>query len=335
MTAINEQKTLELKLGVKGHFKLIKGDGETGEEVVVADFDNLITNQGLDYIMTSQRWVQDGMCKVGTGSATPAITDTQLQTGFARKAWDSYTYETDSDILTKTITCTCLFPVGTFNSTVISEIGSGKNAADYLIGSRALILDDFGAPTTITLLSTEYLRVYYSLVLQMPTSDITGSFTLGSLGTINYTARVGRWVHTNTASYAWTGRILLGYEYDYIRSIYGSDAVLGTTTGYPSSSSSIVLSTSSSTITPQAYVNGNFYQDLWTTFNTSHLNNTPNTTIGALGISIGAITGTTEAFQNTYGGFQILLDPYITKLYTLNELYSSITLKMRISIARV
>ena len=253
-----------MKFGVKGHFTLIKGNAETGEESVVADFDNLITNQGLDWIMNTTEWVQGGMCKVGTGSTAPTIHDTQLRTGFARRAWDSYTYTTDSGLLTKTITCTCLFPVGTFKSTVVSEIGSGVNAANYLIGSRALILDDFGMPTTLTLLSTEYLRVYYSLILQAPTSDITGSFTMGSLGTINYIARIGRWLHpsSNPASLTWRGRFVFptanGDNGVGIDTVYSSDAVLGGVTGRPTASTATSVSNLRE---PQSYVNGNFYRD--------------------------------------------------------------------------
>lgn len=328
MTAINEQKPLELKLGVKGHFKLIKGNGETGEETVVADFDNLVTNQGLDYIMNETRWVQDGSCKVGTGSATPSVTDTQLQKGFARRAWSSYTYSTDSILLTKTITCECTFPVGTFNSTVISEIGSGTNAANYLIGSRALILDDFGMPTTIALLSTEYLRVNYSLILQAPTEDVTGSFNMGSLGTINYTARIGRWLHPSPIdSNAWYGNItpLFG-------TVYSSDAALGAHTGVPTSTTNWDAFSYDSDV---AYSNGSYYRELWLVLGNGTFNSTINRTIGALGVGFIGMPSGAAPFNACYGGFQILLDPYITKLYKLNELYSSITLKMRISIARV
>lgn len=326
---------LNVKLGVKGHFKLVKGNGDTGEEKVVADFDNLITNAGLDMILRGDQLT--AYCSVGTGTTMPAVGDTALQSRFATTSTSggAATYSTDIINLTKTYTTIKRFAVGTFNSTIISEIGMGNtNSSPRTVGSRALILDEEGNPTTLTLLSTEYLKVYYTITLQAPTTDITGTFEMGSLGTIGYTARVGKWSSVSSPeSYDFGGRLWnTPSSLDFSMSAtFAAPSELGGVTGYPTG----VSSTGSPYGIIQSYVDGNFYRDMYFIFPQNSYNSTPNRNIASIALGIFSLDNVSFTSNLNAGGFQILFDPSITKLYTPNELYCSFTLKIRITIARV
>src|ERR1700760_2175445 len=77
--------SLDVKMKIKGHFSLTAINADTGEERFLTDFDNLVVNQGLDFIATgspSSSVVFYG-CVVGTGTSTPSPTDTLLQTFLA------------------------------------------------------------------------------------------------------------------------------------------------------------------------------------------------------------------------------------------------------------
>jgi hypothetical protein len=63
------------------------------------------------------------------------------------------------------------------------------SGANHRLYSRALILDGALNPTTITVLSNEYLTVYYQQRIQMPLTDASGSVTISGVGTFNYTRR--------------------------------------------------------------------------------------------------------------------------------------------------
>src|SRR6478736_4633516 len=74
-----KQVVIEQATKVAGYFKLevIRADGTIKS---THEFKNLVLNAGLD------RWAintADGFCHVGTGSATPAITDVALQSKYS------------------------------------------------------------------------------------------------------------------------------------------------------------------------------------------------------------------------------------------------------------
>lgn len=187
----------EVKVGVSGHFSIEKckvdAEGNLLEETrcVVAPWQkNLILNQGLNGIFgTSITYTQ--YCRVGSGSATPAFTDTALQSQIANNnviqatangtqnstppyyGWIRKTYRFEAGVATGNI----------------SEVGIGAGTTTNLF-SRALILDGLGAPTTITVLSDEVLDVIYELRSYAPTVDAAGTLTLGvEGGSYDYTIR--------------------------------------------------------------------------------------------------------------------------------------------------
>jgi hypothetical protein len=238
---------IPVKLGLSGRYTLIKGS-ERGEQVV-AEFDNLITNGGLDRLGMSSGSGILNYCQVGTGSTTPAFTDTSLAGRFASHSSIDDTTSTGSDItnLYRTTTHRYRFNAGVFNNTVISEVGIGWASSGGLF-SRALILDSGGSPTAITLLDDEYLDVVYSLRLNYPTIDVTGTTTISG-ESYDYILR----------SYQYTGIVSLSDLYfNGLDLLVGYTGELGTVVTAPSGTSeSIDVS-----VTTGVYTAGNYYVDI-------------------------------------------------------------------------
>jgi hypothetical protein len=175
------------KLG--GMYKLEAVNAENGQRRVLADwFPNLITTAGLEYICNSGRQSYNlDWCQVGTGSTTPQYTDTQLAQRLAgtdlqqtRSGWFSPTeYYAYAQV-------TYRFTPGQATGN-ISEVGVGWSSSGNLF-SRALVLDEFGAPTTVTVLSNEYLEVTYQVRHYAGTVDQTGQCELDGV-TYDWTVR--------------------------------------------------------------------------------------------------------------------------------------------------
>ncbi|MFV0409965.1 MAG: hypothetical protein ACK5LJ_09820 [Paracoccus sp. (in: a-proteobacteria)] len=165
------------KARVKGFYTLKRRKADTGDLIQqVGPFENLITDVGLDR-MGVNAYAPYGF--VGTGTATPAITDTQM---------GSFVHGTTSAV-----------PGGTWNAAAIrggapdywvqsevtfnftpgqatgnlTEVGVGWNSGGVLntghrVFSRALIVDGGGNPVTLTILADEYLELTYSLRMYPP-----------------------------------------------------------------------------------------------------------------------------------------------------------------------
>jgi hypothetical protein len=148
--------------------------------VEVREFDNLITDIGLD------RWGSGGpidRCQVGSGNSAPQFSDTGLQALVATSTtsravsapFNAFTF--DATNRSQTYTGCYRFDAGVATGT-LAEVAMGWSSAPAGIWCRALILDEANNPATITILSDEILDVYYSVKLQYPATDGSGSLTL-------------------------------------------------------------------------------------------------------------------------------------------------------------
>lgn len=236
-----------VKLGLSGRYTLIKGS-ERGEEVV-AEFDNLITNGGLDRLGMSSNSEILNYCQVGTGSTTPAFTDTSLASRFASHSSIEDTTSTGPDItnLYRTTTRRYRFNAGVFNNTVISEVGIGWASSGSLF-SRALILDSEGDPITITLLNDEYLDVVYSLRLNFPIADVTGTVSISGE---SYDYILRSYQRTNATH-------LTTLHFNGLDLLVGYTGELGGVITAPSGT----LETIDVLVTTGVYTAGNYYVDI-------------------------------------------------------------------------
>ncbi len=170
------------------------------------EFENLVTNIGLNRIATGSAF---NGCAIGSGTVVPSTTDTQLQ------SLGAYTTNITSATNGMQISFSPFygwsrkkfrFVAGTLNGNY-SEIGVGW--ANNQMFSRSLIRDGNDNPTTITVLSDEYLDVTYEVRLYIPTTDVvTVAGLTGLSDTITVTRRpifitqVGS--NTNAGYKGWT-----------------------------------------------------------------------------------------------------------------------------------
>ncbi len=183
------QLNLETKLS--GEYKLVisRGDGTVEE---TGWFKNIILDTGLDRMgITTTGIYATQYARVGTGTSTPVATQTSLD---AQIAFSAATNQANSAVNSGTplyntlITTSFAFAQGAVVGN-IAEVGIGWATTGTSLFSRALILDNTGSPTTLTLVSIDQLTVYYRITVTPVLTDTTGSVVISST-TYGYTARI-------------------------------------------------------------------------------------------------------------------------------------------------
>lgn len=176
---------------LEGRYKVqvVRPDGSVRQEV---EFDNLITNTGLDFIANPPSFPAVGgsgrnvfgYCYLGTGTTTPAYTDTKLGAFGTAQSINGQTSYTDTYVAGSptiwqyaiTITFSAGVATGTWSEIGVGPVGAATATTEptgaYLF-SHALIVDGVGSPTTISVLSSEQLVVVYTLQLYITNTDVT------------------------------------------------------------------------------------------------------------------------------------------------------------------
>lgn len=173
---------ITIDYGLSGHYKLVVSrDAECCDVVSSHEFKNLILDNGLELLGTvaTAAFNQDIVSKfhVGSGASTPSISQTSLDALIASTTQNSTTIDNTSSDYTRGYLETVFtqqFAMGSAAGN-LSEIGVGPTAGNLF--SRARILDGSGNPTTITVLSNEFLTVYYTLRCSIPQVDQTYNIT--------------------------------------------------------------------------------------------------------------------------------------------------------------
>ena len=161
-----------MQLQFYGKYKLLVNRADT--ELVVAEtpwFDNLITDAGLNAMGNGF----NSVCFVGSGTATPTVADTQLQSQLARSSGIG-TRSNGVQITTEPyygrLIRSYTFAIGAVVGTV-REVGIGVgNPTPTMLFSRALLMDEFGATTELTLTDMDRLTVFYEFRQCIPTGDV-------------------------------------------------------------------------------------------------------------------------------------------------------------------
>lgn len=196
---------LKTSIGTEGWFRIQARNNIDGSlRWLTPWFHNNITNYGLNLLGSTTN--PYGYCQVGTGAATPQNTDTTLQSWLASGGRTGASAPTNSGSpdYSNSVTMTYTFSTGAVVGN-ISEIGIGPSTSSgSSLFSRELIRDASGNPTTITLLSTETLIVYYTLKTYLPVTDnvITVNGTIGgSAASRSVTIRSANLIMTNSNDY--------------------------------------------------------------------------------------------------------------------------------------
>lgn len=310
MNAINFQ------YGVKGFFKIEKYQAdENGEPILstkelVRDwFPNLVLDSGLDYLGVSGQTV-NGACRVGAGSTPPANGQTALVSQIAATTTvigSTLSYQNSTLPFYSQAGSTFRFAAGAATGN-IAEIGISPATTGNLF-SRALVLDSLGNPTTITVLAGEILDITYQLRIYVPTSDVSGTLTLGTEGgSYNFTSRAIGFVSPSN----WNPQSNQGPSVNstpiYTKESQSLDAVTTLRQGSGSSGGTVPITST--------YVNGNYYKDFTINLDVSNANYA--TGMGWLSVGLSSCA------------YQVSFSPKIPKINT-----KKFTMVMRVSWARV
>lgn len=180
---------IELPFKVRGKFRLQTFGPDRKLRKDTGWFPNLIVNHGLDALVANANYLE--YCAVGTGNSTPINTDTTLDAQIAYTGSNGGTGPNNSGASPYYGYCnvTYQFAQGAAAGN-LQEVGILANSSTACF-SRALILNNVGAPTTLTVLSNEFLTVSYTLELYVPTVDVSGTVVVAGT-TCNYTLRAAQ-----------------------------------------------------------------------------------------------------------------------------------------------
>lgn len=266
--------SLDLLGRAQGRFKIdkFKTDAEGNEiqgtrEEIVPWFDNLILNLGLDLIGTSLNGMNNTLqaCRVGSGSTTPAVTDTALVAQVAGTTtvatnvsgaqptapyfgWFRKTYRFTTGVATGNL----------------SEVGVATTTTGGVLFSRALIVDGVGTPTTITVQADESLDVTYELRLYPPTTDIPWSATISgtAYSGVVRAERVATSTAWNSGGPGWTmdptSNSLKGGILATSNGMQVYNGTIGAITATPSGTALTVDLSGASSVTPGTYTAGSY-----------------------------------------------------------------------------
>jgi hypothetical protein len=248
------QACAHMSVGLAGHFTMTVSGGKRGT-VVLADFDNMILDSGLNFLAGTLGSNTVGYCQVGTGTTAVSASQTALanqiaNTASLQRAFGAGTYVAGPPAY-KTDYQTYRFGTGVAAGN-LTEVGVGWAPTGSLF-SRALIVDGGGAPTTITVLSDETLDVTYTLRCYAP-SDVTGSVTLAGTS-YSYTIRGANMAAGGTGSWNPGDVVRYGFANASLTSV---DVYSGTIDATPGGIPTGTNAFGSAVCTPAAYVTGSY-----------------------------------------------------------------------------
>jgi hypothetical protein len=245
--------TTELELGssagVAGYVSWELVHARTGEVVRHGACKNLITNSGLDYFGTGVG--VPNQIRVGTGSAVPAFTDTQLQAQVGATTSNGGFAQVGPSLFTANVYSfqrnTFVFLEAEANGN-LTEVGLGNGGVTALY-MRQLFLDGLGSPTVIVKTSAFQLRIVYEARVYLPLGDATQSMTVNGVSR-NVLRRVSTftsWIGVGFMNYSAGNMTLYGGTGS---ATFGAEGVLPTAPAQIAASSTVA----------STYVNGVFSQ---------------------------------------------------------------------------
>lgn len=248
---------------LKGEYKLkvYRPDGSLRKETEW--FDNIILNRGLDLIAAGNGASSFANCSVGSGTTTPAVTQTaltNLQLSTTTKQSGSNTWYSSPDYYYEHIITYRFAAIGAGLSYNLNEVGVGKTSTELF--SRALITDSGGTPTTVSIVEGEILDVIYKFRNYPPltTADYSQDVTIsGTTYTFTwrpaYVGDSNRWFILNTVSP--TYHYLTGYS-----------GAVGAITSVPGGTASTQVSNTA----PAAYTIGSYTSTATMSFGLTNAN---------------------------------------------------------------
>lgn len=262
--------TIDMKIFLSGHFKLQVSDTPGGPAKRTVEFDNLITDAGLDRLGSSGNGFIPFFA-LGTGTTTPSPSDVALSSPSSLIGGTLTLSSTPATVppYVSSATFSRQSTQGQVAGTW-TEVGVITAATGGVLFSRALIVDNLGNPTSITVLPTEFLTITYTLRMVIPDVDVISTFN-----GITFTTRA-----SDVLSSSWTP--IVGTDIPSFGSarIQAFSGTIQPITGRPASS----LSGVPNSFTPASpYVPGSFENTWSLTFQIAQANGTINSLVFGVG----------------------------------------------------
>ena len=269
---LEPKREIVVPFGMRGRYKLAVFGGHRGR-IETPWIENLITNGGLDMLAVDVSHLDT--CAVGAGNTAPDASDTELASLLASTTTTQSVSVFDNNSSPYEITKTIVkrFAQGAAEGNV-AEVGIGS-AANALF-SRALIVDDEGDPTTLTVQSDEYLDVTYQVIGYPPLTDVEDTISITGSGSHDIVFRAAQL----GASWQFENSNRLALVTGQSDSCTAYDGALGLVTASPSGSTDQSVSVTNST-----YSAGTFQRDVSWTF----------------GLNDGNFAGGIDAVRTTFG----------------------------------
>ena len=186
---------MNTNIGMAGEFRCVvkKSDGSIKTDTGYQK--NLILDQGLDFFGGDKGGNMMAYCVIGSGNSQPIYTQNKLDTAITgvdgADFSSKYDYDASRDGNLYKTNKVKKYTFYSPNNVNISEVGLASafsSSINYYLCTRALIKDDQGVPTTITVLSGEVLEIYYKLWQVFDTTDKTGQVNSldGAGGSVAY-----------------------------------------------------------------------------------------------------------------------------------------------------
>lgn len=303
---------------LSGRFILKAGKADGSGERTLADFTNMVLDSGLDLLFTgaSGSGYYGYAYVIGNGTLPEAPEQTALVSPFASvmgaiNSGRSFSMFAGADGAPYRIEVsqTKRFPAGQAQG-VISEVGTGPGVSLPLF-SRALVRDAEGNPTTIEVLSDEYLDMTYVLTVHVDVTDKPFTLNLSS-GAHDGVLRPARMLSAPSGNFL--SNWLLGSVQGGAGSVISTGG-LGPVEGRIGGTSAAAIF---SVVESSEYTPGSFYRDATLEYGLTTANQ-----LGEAGIS--AINTTFTHWHE----YQMSFDPPIPK--TPQRIFR---IKLRVSLAR-
>jgi hypothetical protein len=286
---------VEQKISYSGHYRLCVRKVIDNFLVKELEFDNIILNTGLNRIVSGNTIPS---CYIGTGTSNPTFEDLSLQSfsaGTSTIQSNSITVNVSTLPYYQAYIRRYRFNAGQLNGNY-SEIGVGWASTSGGLFSRALIKDGLGNPTTITILSDEFLDVFYELRGYIPDDNTVQINATGISPTFEITAhpilinRTGNntvfpssvyYLNTNDLPSGWSPPVGSGTIGNQVSpSVYAFYLGISNATSlYSSTASPGVLNFSPAVVdsyTSSTYITDSYYLDWTLVYGLNRINTTIN-----------------------------------------------------------
>lgn len=243
------------KVGVAGvvGVTLLRGDGS----VEKMRFKNLITNTGLDLMSSGNVTVTNFMysLSVGTGTATPQVTDSALQSRLnispvVNSSSPTAITAVSGGVATHTFRKRYQYALGAVVGN-ITELGlSTGSQPSSPMNTRALFTDSSGSPITVTVRADDQLIIDYDIIFTINTADRVWSGEIvpgsGVVNTVTMRPMLAG-VHAGNSFSRW----MTGANDTWV--LYGASSGIGPSDGVPTGTATGV---GAATRVPGTYVPG-------------------------------------------------------------------------------